>query len=69
MFDFIYKWKLAKLLHNDQIAWSTIRFKTIEDGTGDRFYYQTWKEALQDYCTNRKKFYTVHGHPGRKELM
>lgn len=69
MFDFLHKWKLADLLHPDQVAWSTIRFKAIEDAAGDRFYYDSWKEALQDYCSNRRKFYTTHGHPERKRLL
>jgi hypothetical protein len=69
MFDFIYRRKLARLLHDDQHAWSTIRFKTIEDASGDRFYFDTWKEALQDYCSDRSKYYTAHGHPERKKLL
>lgn len=69
MFDFIYKHKLAKILHSDQQAWATIRSKMIEDAAGDRFYFETWKAALQDYCQHRSKYYTRHGHPERKKLL
>lgn len=69
MFDICYKWKLAKVLRTDQHAWSTIRHKAIEDAAGDRFYFVSWKEALQDYCRHRSKYYTCHGHPERRKLL
>ena len=63
--NLICKYRLQRILRQDQKAWKCKTVIVIRDGADQEHDFESWSDALQCYVksrlSSRKQFYSEHG--------